>query len=220
MSIPTSCLPREINLGDRRVRIDPPTVRQAVEIIHVLDNLEDEHDVRLLFELLKGLNWHGAVDILVHLRNQMNNEPIKFSLLLRDILFQGYSPKEQTEKSKDPEEKEEDSKERKPEWDRLISKYCTAFPGEGAYQVYNEVPFPFFMEMLPEARRKEAVDHINRAFEASFAMGGSEKMMDRWQEQAGFKEKKEKERANKYQEEVPKEELKKDRKSFKQDLMQ
>lgn len=220
MSIPTSCLPREINLGGRRVQVEPPTVRQAVEIIHVLDNLEEQADVRLLFDLLKRLNWHGAVDIFVHLRNQLHSEPIKFSMLLRNILMQGYNPEEQTRKSKDPQEKEEDPQERKPDWKRLVSQYCKAFPGEGAYQVYNEVPFPFFMEMLPEARRKEARDHINAAFEASFAMGGSEKMMDRWQEQAGWKEKKEEKKANKYQEELTKEERKKNQEDFKQHLMQ
>jgi len=217
LSIPTSCLPREISLGDRRVRVEPPTVRQAVEIIHVLDNIEDSHDVRLLFDLLKKLNWDGAVDIFVHLRNQLESEPIKFSLLLRDILFQGYDPEEQTQKSKDKEEKE--SAESRPDWKRLISQYCTAYPGADPNDVWEHTKFPFFMEMLPEARRKEARDHINGAFEAAFAMGGSEKMMDRWQEQAGWKEQKEEEKAQKYQEELTKEERKKNQKNFKQDLM-
>jgi hypothetical protein len=73
--------------------------------------------------------------------------------------------------------------------------------------------------MLPEARRKEAKDHINSAFEASFAMGGSEEMMDRWQEQAGWGNQKEQEKANKYEKELTDEEIKKNQEAFKQDLM-
>ena len=216
MSIATSCLPREINLGNRRALVEPPTVRQAVELIHVLDNLEDRHDVRLLFERLTKLDWHGAVDIFIHLRNFMDMEPIKFSLLLRNILMQGYDPKEQAKKSADPEE---DYQERSINWKRLISQYCTAYPGADPRQVW-ETEFPFFMEMLPEARQKEARDHINSAFEASFAMGGSKDMMERWREQAGWTEQNEGEKSNKYQEDLTDEEMKRNQESFKQDLMQ
>ncbi|MDZ7658089.1 hypothetical protein [Fodinibius sp.] len=215
MSIETSCLPREIQLGDRKVRVRPPTVRQAVEILHVLQNMEDDEDVRLLMQQVRKLDWLGGIDIIVHLRNQMHGDPFAFSTLLKDIILQGYDPEKQTKKAK---ESDEEDIPREVDWKRLLSEYCRAYPGREPFKVWDEIPFPFFMEMLPEARKEEARQHINSAFEASFAMGGSEKMMETWQEKAGFETQKE-QKESEYTEDIPQEELHKEREALKDKLM-
>jgi len=213
MGIKTACFDRRITLGDRKVRVSPPSIRQAVEILHLLQNMEDQDDIELLMELLAKLEWHNSIDILVHLRNEFNHSPTSFSRLLQNLLLQGYDPEIQTKKSQEHED--EDSTDIN--WKLLLSQYCRAYPGEEPFKVWNEVPFPFFMEMLPEARQEEARQHIYGAFESAFAMGGSEEIMEKWQRKAGWQtEKKEQEEA--YQEDLSEEELKREREAFKQKL--
>lgn len=217
MSIQTSCLARRISLGDRKVRLEPPTVRQAVEIIHVLERIEDNDDVELLMELLGGLQWKGCIDILVHLRNLLNNDPVKFRNTLQSILLQGYDPEQQTAQAQDEQKKEEKESDNETDWKLLLSEYCRTYKGKDPFDVWNQTPFPFFMEMLPEARREEARNHIYSAFEAGFAFGGSEELMENWQRKAGWDtEKKKQEEA--YQEDMSDDEIRNERDQLKNRL--
>lgn len=217
MSIQTSCLARRITIGDRTARLAAPTVRQAVEIIYVLKHQKDDADAELLFELLGNLEWRGTIDILVHLRNEAQTDPSGFRVTMFNILMQGYDPVEQTERSRSEKENQQDDEPNKPDWKRLISQYTEAYPGKDAFDVYNQTPFPFFMEMLPEARRKEAVNHIHAAFEASFGMGGSEEMMNRWRRQAGWSTEEEQKEED-YQKEMSEEEKQSNRNNLKNRL--
>lgn len=181
MALSTSCLPRKIVVGERAVRLNPPTVRQAVEILHVLEHMEGPEDEQLLFELLGGLEWSGAADIVILLRNFSEGSPLRFGRFLREILLQGYDPEEQTRRSKKGEGVPEEA-----DWKLLLSEYCRAYPGRDPFEVYDEVPFPFFMEMLPEARREIARRHIYRALETGVGFGGGKDLMKQWQGQAGW----------------------------------
>src|SRR5665811_91902 len=75
---------------DKAVYIKPPTLRQAVEILTVARGMTDADDVRLLFELLAGLSWSGAADILIHLRNLLSASPAEFQQTIQNIIMQGY----------------------------------------------------------------------------------------------------------------------------------
>lgn len=213
MSIKTACFDRRITIGSRKVRVSPPSIQQAVEILHLLQNMKDQEDLELLMELLSKLEWHNNIDILIHLRNEFNHRPASFSRLLQNLLLQGYDPEMQTQKSKDKEDVDSTGVN----WKLLLSQYCRAYPGQEPFKVWNEVPFPFFMEMLPEARQEEARQHINAAFESAFAMGGSEEMMESWQKQAGWETEKEKKKKE-YEKELSPEEKKKNRNALKQKL--
>lgn len=155
----------------------------------MLKHQEDAEDLALLFELLGKLEWKGGIDILVQLRNLANNDPLEFNRFIQDILLQGYDPEEEVKKVKNEQEGSPDKRQTETDWKRLISQYCRAYPGAHPRGVW-ELEFPFFMEFLPEARRKEAADHIYSAFEASFAMGGSKEIMKSWRSQAGWDDKK------------------------------
>jgi len=194
MSLASSCLPRKISLpeSDRSIRLGVPSVRQVVEIIHVLQHLQDEDDRSLLFELLNGLDWSGAIDINIQLKRLYNNNRQDFAEFVQSILMQGYDPEEQAKKAKDDDS---DSRSVDDNWKLLVALYCRTLGGD-AFEVYERTPFPFFMEMLPEARKEEAKSHIQAALENSFAMGSNKEMMESWQKQAGYKTKQESDAEN------------------------
>lgn len=209
MSIETSCLSRKIRLGSRTVYLRPPTVRQTAQILYVLKHNSGRQDIELLFELLADLDWNGSSDILVHIRNQMISTPDEFQQFIRDILLQGYEIKESDKKDSD------ESGPKEINWQKLTSDYCRAYPGRDPWQVYNETPFPFFMEMLPEARREQARQKFNAAICSSFAMGGSKDLLNDWQEQ-GWPGKEEP--VSEFNKQVDETEIAYNRKAFKEGL--
>jgi hypothetical protein len=217
VSIQTSCLSRRISLGERKVRLGPPTVRQAVEIIYVLERLEDSDDVDLLMELLCGLDWRGGFDIHIHLRNLLKSDPLKFRDTLQSIILQGYDPEQQTAEAQDEQSQEDDGDNASTDWKLLLSEYCRTYKGKDPFDVWNGTPFPFFMEMLPEARREEGRNHILSALESQFAFGGSKEIMESWKEKAGWKTDRQQEKED-FEKELSPQEQQKNRNALKQKL--
>lgn len=161
----------------KAVYVKPPTLRQAVEILTVVRETTDAGDVKLLFELLSGLDWSGPIDILVHLRKQLAINPAGFQQTIRSIIMQGYQVPH-----KYIDEAENNESDRKVDWAFMISDYCRSYPGRDPWQVYNETPFPFFMEMIGEAKREHYRQQYLRSVTSSFAMGGNSKIQSKWYE--------------------------------------
>lgn len=160
---------------DKAVYVKPPTLRQAVEILTVARETTDTDDVRLLFELLSGLSWSGPIDILVHLRNQLLVDPIEFHQTIQSIIMQGYQVPD-----KYLEDDETGQSSKSTDWALMISDYCRSYPGRDPWQVYNDTPFPFFMEMISEAKREHYRQLYLRSVTASFAMGGGSNKLSEW----------------------------------------
>lgn len=179
MSLATSCLKRKLTVSGKTVYLGVPTVRQVVEIMGVMRATEDEADVKLLFELLSELSW-SAGESLHRLRKLYDVNPREFVDVIQNALMQGYDPKDNPDSGNNDIGLNEG-------WKRLLSEYCQT-TGNDAFEVYNTTPFPFFMEMVSEMRRREAENHIHRATEAMFAMGGSKEIMKEWEDRAGLKD--------------------------------
>jgi len=184
MSLAFSCLKRRISLpGGRTVFLRAPTVRQVVEIVGVMKNMRDHDDLQLLFELLGDLPWEGAIDIQRQLWRLYKASPSEFAQRIKQILMQGYQPKQKVK------EEDNDLNDADTYWKMLIAEYSRTL-GKDAFTIYDETPFPFFMEMIASARREEARRHINAASENAFAMGGSEEVMNEWNSRANGEEQK------------------------------
>lgn len=177
----------------------------------MLRRMADSKDEELLFELLAELGWQGGADVIILMRNLSDRDPIGFGRFIRDILLQGYDPEQQTRKAE--KDNDGDKQEAAPDWKLLLSEYCRAYPGKDAFDVYDQTPFPFFMEMLPEARREKARRHIYHALEAGAGFGGGKKVMEAWQRQAGYTTDTE-EKADKYSEDMTPEQIESERRKL------
>lgn len=206
MSLATSCLKRKITLGNSVAYIEPPTVRQAVEILHVLTNMEDSEDEALLFELIAGLEWHKSVDAVHKLRLLHRKNSFVFARTITNLLLQGYSP---PKKNKD-DDGEKDVKSYSPDWSELVHDYCRTYQSD-PWTAYN-LPFTFFMEMMNDRAREIARRHLDRAVEVSAGFGSKE-LFKKWTESAEYG--KEKERAEKYSEPLTEEQINANRRNLK-----
>ena len=152
--IATCCFPRLIQIGGRGYYLSPPSVRQAVELLHVLEHMEDEEDVSLLIELICGLSWHKRPfphDVRIAYRNN----PILTRLTLQRSLTQGYTlPNDYTER--------EDGGDTKSDWGAAVEAYRYTYGGD-SWAVWNEVPFTYFLQQLNDMPRHRAGREMRQA---------------------------------------------------------
>jgi len=174
--IETCCLPRILRIGGKSYSLAPPTVRQAVEILHLMENIKDEDDVLLLIDQICRLDFSPSMKLQrVVLLNMLKNNPVNFRLSINKALLQGYDPKK-IEKSL---EELKSTERKKTDWGGLIESYRSAYGGS-RWEVYNTVPFTFFMEGFKTILK----DRANQSLRKSVICNPGEKAIKAWQRNA------------------------------------
>jgi hypothetical protein len=171
--------------------------------------MEDSEDEALLFELIAGLGWYKTADAVHKLRLMYGKNRFLFARTISNLLLQGYSPPEKTNKDEEGDRKVKSSS---PDWSELVHDYCRAY-GSDPWTAYN-LPFPFFMEMMNDRNREIARRHLDRAFEVSAGFGSKE-LFKRWTENAEYGKSEAEEKADKYSEDLSEEQINANRRNLK-----
>lgn len=214
----TTCFSRIIIISGKRHLLAPPSVRQAVEILYVLENISDGKDAKLLAELLTGLDFRPKLKQKI-VYKAITHNPRGFQKIISQALTQGYDPAELQERvgQKDDGEKKQSGERKQVDWSYLISEYSSVYHID-PWQVWNRTAFPFFLEMLGQSRKSRARQKIDLSTAVGVGFGGDKdgKILEAWNRQAGGPSKDER-TSEKYRQSTP-EELKKERTRIRKSL--
>lgn len=149
--------PVEIRLGDQEFEVEPPTVRQAVEIRATLLSATQgsEADTATLLDLLDS--WLPA-DLAAALRRMEAARALQLVSHLLDTQIRRFIRDSATKPEAD-----EDGQDGGFDIRLALSDYCQVMGGD-PWRVYNETPWPFFVVMTL-ARETAAARHLLRLSE-------------------------------------------------------
>jgi len=170
--IETCYLPRLIRIGSREFRLSAPSVRESVEIIHVLNLIEDDSDIELLLDLLCKLDWSPSLQVhRTAVKGELEASHSLFFMNVYRALTQGHDPKKIANKHADSKGKID--------WSTMIESYREVYGGS-SWEVWNSVPFSFFLEKMKDLTRNRARQNISQA---SVHNPGKE-TIQRWKQEA------------------------------------
>ena len=124
-----------------RHEIRPPTVREAIETLAAMDGMKDgnQESVRQ-FYLTIAPHWFPS-EFLTVLDDMDAVEQMK---CLSHLLYEGVRPGKKKKGDGSP-----------PNWEDMIGLYSMAYRSD-PWSVYNNVPFPFFLNMVNRADKQMA----------------------------------------------------------------
>ena len=176
---------RVLVAGNVRYEVRPPTVREAIEVLYAMDGIrqgEEEHLSLLMLTIIPG--WFPEPFIPVF----DDMEVVKQVETLRHLLYTGVVPQKRPEKAEGDEEGDPSPPE-PPKWDDLLGSYCMVYSAD-PWQVYNEVPFPFFMNMVNRSARqlaRSALSQVDLFQLPHMTKNARKSTMNRLNQQAGYK---------------------------------
>lgn len=133
----------------------PPTVRQAVEVLHVLDHIEESEDLYLLADLVSSLDWSPALIDRNMIIRAFERNPIKLTIIFYKAITQGFDPKKISEQAGT-------AKKGKTDFSSLIEHYREVYGGS-RWEVWNEIPFSFLLETMNNIRHERALKSIHQS---------------------------------------------------------
>lgn len=155
------CLDRLVRIGGKSYLLAPPTIRQAVEILHVLEQGESKSDYELLAQLVCDLNWKPSLALRrVEVLHALTDNPPHFYLNMDKALKWGFNFVEI--KKEFESDAKTSTKNERINWSDWVESYRAVYGGT-RWQVWNEVPFPFFLESMNTLNVDRAKMNIRQA---------------------------------------------------------
>ena len=156
--IETCCIPRYVELNGKGFKLAPPTVQQAIEILHVLDHIEEDEDVDLLADLICALDWSPSLALnRGFIIRAYEESPVRLKVIMYQAITQGFDLKKVTKDAK-----ESDKESTKTDYSVLIESYRNVYGGS-RHEVLTSVPFALLLESMNTVKRDRALQNIRQA---------------------------------------------------------
>lgn len=127
-----------------------PTIRQSLEFMEVV-KLQNEEDFIVVFsEVISRFNWRNQDSVAVILE-QLDSNLEQIITSLERAIMQGFKPSEITKVEKSG---------KVVDIDLAVLLYAKS-TNQDFWKVFNETPFPFFLEVQKKMRGVEAWDKLN-----------------------------------------------------------
>lgn len=133
---------RVLRYDGERWEVRPPVVREAIEVLAALEKMRGGEDKWSHYLMLTILPRWFPSEFLTVFDRLSDGKQVE---CLSHLLYTGVVRKKSKRKSRG----------QPPGWDDLLGTYALAYNAD-PWQVYNEVPFPFFLNMVQRADRQLA----------------------------------------------------------------
>lgn len=182
--IATCCVPRLYDIEGKSYRLAPVSLRQAVEFFAATTDATDTDDRQLAIELVMDWPWMGPGFLLAsHLQLAAKNNYHALVKSLTQLITQGLDHKKILQGEKQPAGGKETAEPQREKWDESLSFYCGVY-GADPWQVWNHTPFVFFLAMIDQARRQQALNNLTGAAVVNAGFSGGKKQTAKWEKQA------------------------------------
>ncbi len=174
-----SALPRDWVVDERRVLIDPPTVRDALEVLVTYEGYSkgDDADTEVFRDAVRRWLPASIADSLV----ADDADRGRTATLVLGLVLEGVEPAKATPSKKG-------AREIKSPTLHTLGFYCRIYSAD-PWTVYTTTPWPFYLLFLQESRRQQAsksLSDMRSSMVSGMSSNGIRKMTRDLEKDLGF----------------------------------